>query len=190
MKIPVLISTLLLLAPMLFGKEPQIVTDAKKSAEWIANALNSSGYKADFSVESLKEIERFFNEHSQDGKPKPGGLLSEQLGNRIFSLGSYVGEVIIRQYGGEWIGDDKDPQAEMNIEVKLKGKVSLYPIQKTMKRLRNGKEDNLHHYVLVAGEILKNEEAQQGGAGQPATRSESDLEGGDKPQPESERRSR
>jgi hypothetical protein len=32
--------------------------------------------------------------------------------------------------------------------------------------------------------------AEQGGAGQPATRSKSDSEGGDKPQPESERRSR
>ena len=35
-----------------------------------------------------------------------------------------------------------------------------------------------------------NEEAEQAGAGQPATRSESDSEGGDKPQPEAEGRSR
>lgn len=34
------------------------------------------------------------------------------------------------------------------------------------------------------------QEGEQGGAGQPATRSESDSEGGDKPQPESEGRSR
>ncbi|MBK1884795.1 hypothetical protein JIN85_20465 [Luteolibacter pohnpeiensis] len=36
----------------------------------------------------------------------------------------------------------------------------------------------------------KNQQAEQGSAGQPATRSESDSEGGDKPQPESEGRSR
>jgi hypothetical protein len=37
---------------------------------------------------------------------------------------------------------------------------------------------------------VKKEEGEQGSAGQPATRSESDSEGGDKPQPESEGRSR
>jgi hypothetical protein len=39
-------------------------------------------------------------------------------------------------------------------------------------------------------DIEKRQIDQQGGAGQPATRSESDSEGGDKPQPESEGRSR
>ena len=38
--------------------------------------------------------------------------------------------------------------------------------------------------------ITKNPEAEQASAGQPATRSESDSEGGDKPQPKSEGRSR
>jgi hypothetical protein len=38
--------------------------------------------------------------------------------------------------------------------------------------------------------ITLKKKVEQGGAGQPATRSESDSEGGDKPQPESERRSR
>ena len=43
----------------------------------------------------------------------------------------------------------------------------------------------------VAGEnLFKIRNAQQGGAGQPATRPESKSEGGDKPQPESEGRSR
>lgn len=40
------------------------------------------------------------------------------------------------------------------------------------------------------GDLPEKLKAQQGGAGQPATRSESDLEGGDKPQPEAEGRSR
>jgi hypothetical protein len=43
-------------------------------------------------------------------------------------------------------------------------------------------------YKVVPAPNIK--EAEQGGAGQPATRSESDSEGSDKPQPESEGRSR
>src|SRR5579871_3860612 len=38
--------------------EPKVVKDAKEAAEWIATALSSSGYKADFTLESLKEIDR------------------------------------------------------------------------------------------------------------------------------------
>lgn len=40
------------------------------------------------------------------------------------------------------------------------------------------------------GDLPEKSEAQQGGAGQPATRSESNSEGSDKPQPDSEGRSR
>jgi len=157
------ILTLIILGiPMgLFAKDPQIVIDAKKSAKWISNALTSSGYKADFSLESLKEIDRFFDEHSENGKPKPGGLLSEQLGSRIFSIGSYVGEVLLKKYGGKWIGNDNDPDSEMNLELRLKGDVGLWPIQKVIKRLQNGSEDSLYFYGKVAGEIQKDQTQHQ-----------------------------
>jgi len=99
--------------------EAKIVTDVGASADWIAKALSSSGYKADFSIDSLKEIDRFFEDHAPKGKPKPNGLLSEDLGARLFSIGSYVGEVIRRKTGGKWQGNDRDPQAEVNVELKL-----------------------------------------------------------------------
>ena len=39
-----------------------IKEDVKASAKWISQALQSSGYRADFSPESLWEIDRFFDE--------------------------------------------------------------------------------------------------------------------------------
>lgn len=151
---------LMLGMPMgLFAKEQQIVIDAKRSATWVSSALVRSGYKADFSLESLKEIDRFFDEHSENGKPKPGGLLSEQLGNRIFSIGSYVGEVLIKEYGGKWIGNDKDPESEINLELRLKGNIGLWPIKKTIKRFQNGSEDSLYFYGRIAGEMQKSSPA-------------------------------
>lgn len=50
-----------------------------------------------------------------EGQAVPDGLLSEKLGSRIFALGSYVGEVIIRAYDGTWRVDDNDPEGELNI---------------------------------------------------------------------------
>ncbi len=130
--------------------DAKIVDDAKASAEWIAKALSSSGYKADFSMASLKEVDRFFEENAPGGNARPGGLLSEDVGARLFALGSYVGEVIRRAAGGQWKGDDNDAQAEITIEIRLKNGTVLWPVRKVMKRFQNGSEDGLYVYGVVA----------------------------------------
>jgi len=129
--------------------DTKIVSDARDSAEWIAKALNSSGYKADFSISSLKEVDRFLEEQAPKGVPKPGGLLGEHLGSRVFSLGSYVGEVLIRNAGGNWKGDDSDPEAEINLAVQFRNGSQAWPIQRVMKRLRNGSEDSVFAYGVA-----------------------------------------
>ena len=49
--------------------------DVESSKEWIKEILITSGYQADFSVESLKEIDRFIDEQN-----KEGGMLSRDTG--------------------------------------------------------------------------------------------------------------
>jgi len=132
--------------------QSKIVSDVLASAEWISKALSQSGYKADFSLESLKQVDRFFEEQAANGQPKPGGLLSQQLGARLFAIGAYVGEVIRRQNGGEWQGDDNDPRAEINIVLRLKTGTILWPVQRVMKRLKNGAEDGIWAYGVAAAE--------------------------------------
>jgi hypothetical protein len=39
--------------------------DAAKGAEWVAKALVISGYRADFSLDTLREVDRFFDEHAR-----------------------------------------------------------------------------------------------------------------------------
>jgi len=131
--------------------QAQIVKDALTSADWMSKALLSSGYKADFSLNSLKEVDRFFDEQSQSGNVKPNGLLSEHIGQRIFGLGSYVGEVIRRHYGGEWRGDNYGPESEMNISIKLISGATIWPVQRTMKRFKNGPEDGIYVYGYLVG---------------------------------------
>lgn len=126
--------------------QPKIVGDAIASADWIASALSQSGYRADFSLACLKELDRFFDEQTTNGQPNPDGLLAEQLGLRLFAIGAYVGEVIRRQNGGEWEGDDEDPEAEFNISVRLENGTVLWPVQRVMARLKNGSEDGIWVY--------------------------------------------
>jgi hypothetical protein len=128
------------------AENTKIVKDTLDAANWAATALPGVGYKADFTLDSLKEIDRLFDEQAPEGTPKPGGLLSDQLGSRIFVLGAYVGEVIRRHYGGEWQGDDADPRAEINVAVRLKSGTILWPMQRVMKRFKNGPEDGIYVY--------------------------------------------
>ena len=78
--------------------------DIKANCEWVVKALNSSGYKADYTLESMKEIDRFIDEQSGEN-----GIISRNRGAIIFSLGCYVGETVIRLCGGKWHTDDNDP---------------------------------------------------------------------------------
>jgi hypothetical protein len=130
---------------------PNIKEDISKASDWIAAALRSSGYNVDFSVQSLQEIDRFYDEHTVNGAPRPNGLFATDLGSRIFAVGSYVGEVIRRAKGGEWNGDDSDPQVELHVELRLKDGTLCWPTQRAMNRLRNGREDGIVAFAQGLG---------------------------------------
>ena len=125
-------------------KKPTLAEDITKACEWVVTALNTSGYNADHTLESMKEIDRFIEEQSGEN-----GIISRNRGQIIFALGCYVGETVIRLYGGEWITDDNDPQGEINISVKLDGNVVIFPVQRVIKRYQNGSEDSIYPYVYT-----------------------------------------
>jgi hypothetical protein len=129
--------------------QPAIVRDAMDAAEWAAKWLSSNGYKGDFTIESLKDIDRFFDEQAPGGKPKPRGLLSHHFGMQMFALGAYVGETIRRQRDGEWRGNDNDPEAEITLAVRLKSGVIFWPTQPVLKRIMNGPEDAIYPYGVL-----------------------------------------
>lgn len=137
----------------IFGKkqpaiEPQpvnkLIDDIKPSTQWIIMAMLSSGYQVDFTLESMNEIDRFFDEQN-----KPDGILSKNRGTILFSIGCYIGETIIRHFGGSWIADDNDPQGEINIAVKTADGTLLFPVQRCIKRYQNGMEDSIYAYVYA-----------------------------------------
>jgi hypothetical protein len=128
---------------------PSIVRDAVEAADWMAKSLTGWGYKADFSLESLKDVDRFIDEEAPDGKPKPGGHLAQQFGAHIFGLGAYLGETIRRQGDGQWEGNDHDTYPEVTLSVRLKSGAVLWPTQRVLKRLEYGPENGLYPYGVV-----------------------------------------
>ena len=131
----------------LFGKPPvapTLMEDIPKAERWIIVAMASSGYHLDGSIDSFRELDRFFEEQH-----RPGGLLDGMVGNKLFAIGCYVGQVLIAQLGGTWETNDTDPMGEINIAVHLADGSTIWPVQRAMKRFENGSEDSLYAYGAV-----------------------------------------
>ena len=131
---------------------PTLLEDIPKAEEWFVQAMSSSGYSLDGTLESFRELDRFIDEQK-----RPGGILEGKVGGKLFAMGAYMGQTLIARMGGRWETDDRDPEGEINIAVCMNSG-TVWPVQRVMKRFSNGPEDSLYDY----GMILKDMENQAG----------------------------
>jgi len=129
-----------------------LTEDIPKAADWLVQAMASSGYALDGTVESFRELDRFFEEQH-----RPGRLLDGKVGSKLFAIGSYMGQVFCEKLGGVWETDDADPRGEIDIAVRLGDGTVVWPVQRAMKRYQNGSEDGLYAYGAVLIEKKRGE---------------------------------
>ncbi len=121
--------------------------DIDNQSDWIVKAFAEDKLKLDYSLKSLIAVDQFFLRHTSDGKAKSGGRLAKNLGDIIFSIGAYVGNTIIRNVPGAiWETDDDAPDGEINVAVKFPDGTVIWPMQRVMKRFKNGIEDSVYVY--------------------------------------------
>jgi hypothetical protein len=94
----------------------------------------------DFSVESIEHIERIIAAFPHDDEP----AIVEKMNELLVAIGCYVGEVIRRNFGGEW--QDTSNVNGFPIGIKL-GSKYLNPIDKVRLRHEFGGKHNLSNYV-------------------------------------------
>jgi len=148
--------------------------DILQQAEWLVKPFEQDGYTLDFSVRSLIEIDRFFLKHLKDGSPRRGGRLTKNYGPIVFSISSYIAQVLIKNMpGSQLITDDADPLGEVNFAVEFPDGSICWPAQKVVKRIKNGLEDGIYPYVYSLTENTTSEKVDEsfwqiGGAVTPA----------------------
>ena len=127
-----------------------LLVDLKLAADNIAKEFSDLGYRADYSVESLQDVDRFFEQNVHASKPSPGAQITEAtIGKWVFGSGAYLGEVLVRLYGGSWRVDDSDPKAAISAEVVFPSGARVWPIQRVAKRYRQGSECDIYHFALA-----------------------------------------
>jgi len=128
-------------------KYPPLPTNASKfAADMINPALEISGVKLDYSVASLKAVDRILAEMIQDG------CTVEQIPETLFGFGCYVGEVFVRHAGGQWRSASETGMEEvagMPLVVQLGSESFCNPIGKVFKRVESGDEHYLPYFYRV-----------------------------------------
>jgi hypothetical protein len=121
-----------------------------EALSWITAELAERGYRSDFSLESLNDLDLYLDTQCEDGRPKPGTLLSEHANTGMLALGLYIGEVVRRARGGEWYLPRARPGDIFQWEFRFGTGVRMWPVQRVFKRICNGIEDSLSHYGQAA----------------------------------------
>lgn len=130
-----------------------LIEDLNKAAQWAAENLIASGYPADFSLESLRHLDRFFDTERT-------GLLAEHedRGVVLFTLGAYLGQVALRVHGGTWQVDEQDPKAELHVKVLLKTGQAFQPVQACISRYQHSNSQSLYSFVSGMGHESRHQE--------------------------------
>ncbi|MEI0447929.1 hypothetical protein R4J03_12850 [Brachyspira intermedia] len=104
--------------------------ELSRASDWISNFLMREGYHADYTIESLFEIDKFFKEKMN--------LVLERDDNRnfIFSISAYIGEVIRKKFNGHWeLSRDIDLDDE-TIGIGFKNHKTIYPLNITLELIQ------------------------------------------------------
>lgn len=112
-------------------------------AEMVVKNEAEAGVTLDYSIESLKQIDTVLSQLRAEG------ATPSSVPDMVFCMGCYVGEVMRRKYGGEWV----EPRADIPLGpfplLRYGNGSHCAPIGKAFKCLQNGAGDSVHYFSGV-----------------------------------------
>lgn len=134
-------------------------TMAAAAEQAVATGAERFDVALDYSIESIKEVDRILDRQHQQIPRGLSRLLQKsppesaiQTSARIW--GAYLGEVIRRQWGGEWSVAETGPYEGSFILSLFDGDFQMCPPAKAYKRLKNGSGDNIWTYLAALNQML------------------------------------
>ena len=116
----------------------EIIEELKKLAKSLKEDLNLK-----FNEESVEYLEGFIERTKT-------GLNEEQINGLVTTIGAFLGECIIKNYGGYW-----DTDANGYWCVKFDEKNMVYPFSRVRKQFDHGLEDSISSFYTVIPIVFK-----------------------------------
>jgi len=123
-----------------FEEKPE---NAGKFADGLVRtAKNMTGQVLDYSPNSITVLESIIDAMRRDGAP------FHKMGDTIFCMGCYLGEVFVRNGHRKWAAKESSPMKDFSSSFLIKLSATAYcnPIDKVVKRIENGEEDSLTYF--------------------------------------------
>lgn len=126
----------------------------RESAEnLVAYASENFQIALDYKPDSLGFIDAFLLKAHEEA------VEEEKLAGLLQAMGCYTGEVLIRNLDGDWMYHEEFETVAVRLpspDPEDKDGITLFPLQKVHKLLRNGEEDNLMFFFESISNISKN----------------------------------
>jgi hypothetical protein len=137
---------------------PAIKEYIKTQSQWTLKLFKQDGFNVDETISSIIEIDRFLDENTENGHPKKNGRLHvEDFKTILFSIASYLGEIIIKNVNGaQWTINDQQLH-HADLLLRLPNGVEIRPAQKVIKRFQNGKSEAVYPYIYNLVKDFTNE---------------------------------
>jgi hypothetical protein len=131
------------------GESPtDIAGEMRRFATVFVETSARHGFDLDYSPESLTRVEELIDKLFADLRPWRRGKPAKRFANMAPVVGAYVGEVFVRQLGGQWARNE-----EFGEGVLLPSGMWTFPTAKAAKRFANGHEDGLDFYFGVIRDL-------------------------------------
>ena len=119
----------------------------KRLADEFVGLMRELDWQLDYSEQSVQTLEEMIDSQFGDWRPWRGGKVAKKNFPVASLVGAYLGEVMIRHFGGRWAWmPDFDVAA-----VQLPSGTWTSPPAKAQKRFVHGKEDDLVFYYEALG---------------------------------------
>ena len=124
-------------------------------ARLVIGVFQKANITLDYSIDSLRQIDNFFETNAKNGQPIPGKSLDENTDQTILYLGGYVAVTLLRSLpGAQWQLPEKSAGFQIeDVAIRFHDKDGqenvIWPMEKTFKRFHNGAEDSLWGYGVV-----------------------------------------
>lgn len=112
----------------------EVRIDMVNAKNQMIETLSKEGYTLDLSLDSLKEVDRYLNT----------SVLPDHKGRILFSIGVYVGQILIENGCGAWGFEHLPTGVEIMVE---DGGKKIYPVQVVTEKYHNGKDESLFDYA-------------------------------------------